>query len=573
LSMRADGSFAAAQAQANDILAAMGSDDIASLYAASGTVRTLSGPTADRDALRALVAGLAPDKGHLDYGTMISALDGLIAQSQANFVLHLVSDFQQNATAVRFADMIPDVINGRPLTLDVRNVAMPARANVAVASVLVESRDTVVATLQAWNQSDEARDYTATLRVNGEEVQRQNVSHGGNGLFVARFPDIEFAEGDNRLDVSLSPGDALPDDDTRHAVFDNSPPAPVLLLTEDPASLGVTYVSAALETAPRGYEVEAMNLADFDPRVMQRYPWLVIEDIGSVSGTLEGALRDYVQGGGSVFAASGPRTQGLSALPLLGYALQGPQVGNDGRALHLGITRIDSSHPILRESAGWTNINARVLRPTLGPDDRVLIAQNADNPVLVERSLGAGRVLLLTTALDNSSSDLPVKPVFVSFMAEVARYLSNEQLLSKDQVVGGYLQLSQTGGASGQVVDPDGENLLSLQDTTRSQDVPLNKTGYYQVYTPGGEVLVAVNADPRESDPSPMSEQALQNWQSSVSGTAANANTTLVVDPLSREAEPDAIEIWRIFLILLVLLALAESLLGNRYLNVKTGSL
>src|SRR5690606_35214407 len=133
------------------------------------------------------------------------------------------------------------------------------------------------------------------------------------------------------------------------------PPAPVLLLTEDPASLGVTYLSAALETAPRGYQVQAMNLADFDPRVMQRYPWLVIEDIGSVNGTLDAALRDYVQGGGSVFAASGPRTQGLSALPLLGYPLQGPQVGSDGRPLHLDITRIDSSHPILRDAAGWTS--------------------------------------------------------------------------------------------------------------------------------------------------------------------------------------------------------------------------
>src|SRR5690606_10833748 len=125
------------------------------------------------------------------------------------------------------------------------------------------------------------------------------VDHAGNGLFTVRFPGIEFAEGDNRIDVSLAQSDALADDDVRHAVFDNSPPAPVLLLTEDPASLGVTYLSAALETAPRGYQVEAMNLADFDPRVMQRYPWLVIEDIGSISGTLDAALRDYVQGGGS----------------------------------------------------------------------------------------------------------------------------------------------------------------------------------------------------------------------------------------------------------------------------------
>src|SRR5690606_1846854 len=103
------------------------------------------------------------------------------------------------------------------------------------------------------------------------------------------------------------------------------------------------------------------------------------------------------------------------------------------------------------------------------------------------------------------------KPVFVSFMAEVAQYLSDENLLVKEQVADTFLQLTRTGGASGQVIDPDGTSLLSLQDTTSTQDVQLNKTGYYQVFTPAGEVLVAVNADVRESDTTLMPVQTLQN--------------------------------------------------------------
>ncbi len=94
--------------------------------------------------------------------------------------------------------------------------------------------------------------------------------------------------------------------------------------------------------------------------------------------------------------------------------------------------------------------------------------------------------MLLATALDNSLSDLPVKPVFVTFMAEAARYLSNENLLIREQI-GELLQLSVAGGASGQVYDPDGESLLSLADTTQAQDISLDKTGYYQVFTSGGK--------------------------------------------------------------------------------------
>ncbi|MDR2213523.1 MAG: BatA and WFA domain-containing protein [Pseudomonadales bacterium] len=573
LSMRGDGKFAAAQAEAQSVLDGMGADDVASLYRGSGSVRRVAAPSADADELSALIATLSPDTGHLDLGAMVNSLDTLIEKNPGNVMLHVISDFQQSAAAARFADLIPDVIANRPLTLDLRQVSATPPANAEVEAVAVESRASVLASVHVWNQEQAAREYTLSLSVNGEQVQEQKVSNSGDGIFSVRFPEVTFAEGDNRVDVSLSPADGLRDDDLRHAVFNNAPPAPVLLLTEDPASRAVTYISAALATAPRGYQVEAVSLEDFDARVMQRYPWLVIEDIGALTGGLADAVRDYVNGGGSVFAGSGARAAGLSTLPLFDVALRGPQTGSDGRVLHLGITRVDASHPVLRKSNDWGNINARVLRPALTAEDRVLVAQNADNPVLIERRIGNGRVLLFTAALDNSSSDLPVKPLFVSLMAEVAQYLSNEQLLVREQVVDSYLQLTQTGGASGQVVDPDGENLLSLQDTTRAQDVLLNKTGYYQVFTPGGEVLVAVNADPRESDPTPMNAQALQNWQSSVNSAAVNASTTQVVDPLSREAEPDAIEIWRIFLILLAIGVLAESLLGNRYLNLKTGSL
>src|SRR5690606_21564478 len=120
------------------------------------------------------------------------------------------------------------------------------------------------------------------------------------------------------------------------------------------------------------------------------------------------------------------------------------------------------------------SVVARTVPVTPGADDRVLIAQSNRNPVLIERNIGAGRLLLLTTSLDNSASDLPVKPVFVSFIAEVAQYLSNEKLLVKEQVADTFLQLTQTGGASGQVIAPDGTSLLSLQDTTSTQDVQLN---------------------------------------------------------------------------------------------------
>jgi hypothetical protein len=99
----------------------------------------------------------------------------------------------------------------------------------------------------------------------------------------------------------------------------------------------------------------------------------------------------------------------------------------------------------------------------------------------------------------------------------------------------------------------------------------LNKTGYYQVFTPAGEVLVAVNPDIRESDLTLIPVQTLQNWQNIVAGTASSNNNLTNVAAIE-ESDAEEVEIWRIFLIVLAIMVLAESLLSNRYLNFKTGS-
>jgi len=164
--------------------------------------------------------------------------------------------------------------------------------------------------------------------------------------------------------------------------------------------------------------------------------------------------------------------------------------------------------------------------------------------------------------------------VFVTFMAEAARYLSNENLLVREQVTGTFLQLSRAGGASGQVFDPDGSSLLSLSDTTQAQDIALNKTGFYRVITSASEVLVAVNPDRRESDLTVMDAQVLQNWQNVVAGTAGSGEAAITTDAATAaDDDREEREIWRFFLFLLVIIVLAESFLGNQHLRVRTGNL
>ena len=571
-SMQEGASFASAVEAARDIVNSMTEDEVASLYTASSGVTTIVPVTDDSNVLMQALSGLSPDNGKLDLGIMVTTMNTLIEESQANFIMHFISDYQQTGQAVRFADMIPDVINGRPVTLDIVQIRTENVPNWLVDSVLVDARNSVEVGIRGLDIADDVAEKTVVLTINNIEQQRQDITLAGNGITLVDFDSVVFEEGDNRIDIRLLPADSLPGDDVRYTVFDNSPPAPVLLLTASPESLGVTYIRAALETAPRGYEVITQTIDDLDARILQRYPWIVIEDIGAINASLASAINDYIGGGGAVLAAAGEASLGLDTVPVLELQVGTARPGRESRN---PITMIDSSHPVLSDTSGWGSVNMQTLPVNQTADQRILIAQSEDRPVLIESEIGRGRMLLLTTALDNTLSDLTVKPVFVSFMAEAARYLSNENLLVREQVAESFLQLSQAGGASGQVFDPDGESLLSLSDTTQSQDIRLNKTGYYQVFTPAGEVLVAVNPDRRESDLTVMDAQVIQNWQNVVAGTASAGEQNLNPDTGAANAdeEREENEIWRIFLILLVIIVLAESILGNQYLRVRTGTL
>ena len=571
-SMQEGASFASAVEAARDIVNTMDEDEVASLYTASSGVTTVVPVTDDNNVLIQALGSLSPDNGKLDLGIMVSTMNTLIEESQANFIMHFISDYQQSGQAVRFADMIPDVINGRPVTLDIVQIRTENVPNWLVDSVLVNARNSVEVGIRGLASEDDMAERSVILTINNVEQQRQDITLAGDGNTLVDFENVIFEEGDNRIDIRLLPTDSLPGDDVRYTVFDNSPPAPVLLLTANTQSLGVTYIRAALETAPRGYEVITQTIDDLDARILQRYPWIVIEDIGAINASLANAISDYISGGGAVLAAAGEASLGLDTVPVLGLQVGTARPGRENRN---PITMIDSSHPVLSETSGWGSVNMQTLPVNPTADQRILIAQSEDRPVLIESEIGRGRMLLLTTALDNTLSDLPVKPVFVSFMAEAARYLSNENLLVREQVAESFLQLSQAGGASGQVFDPDGESLLSLSDTTQSQDIRLNKTGYYQVFTPAGEVLVAVNPDRRESDLTVMDAQVIQNWQNVVAGTASAGEQNLNPDFGTANAgeEREENEIWRIFLILLAIIVLAESILGNQYLRVRTGTL
>lgn len=559
-SMGRDGRLAAAKNIARSIIDNMQAGQQAQIITADNHVRVIGKPGSDSGRLQNSLSAIQVGTTRLDFGVLMSNLNSLLDNYKFNVAIHLISDFQASGLPPRFADLIPKPANNQRVALYLHPLADSQPDNWAVVSAAPDNTGLQVA-VHGYQTVKQQK--TLTLRVNGVVQGRQTGTVPASGQAQFKFPRPTLANGDNRIEIAMTPGDDLPGDDRRFLVLENSPPRPVLLLTANKTSRAVTYLKTALETGK--YKVEAVNPADLDPRILQRYPWVIIDDLGAINKTLSGTLADYLKAGGSIFAALGELSQGLNTLPVLNRPVKA--VRQPGSAQFLTVARIDTSHPVLAKSPGWRDVNiSRVMVPEPDAKDRVLITLAGGDPLLIERRVGSGRMLLLTTGLNNNWSDLPVHSVFVSFMAETARYLTHEDSLDRRHTAGDTILLKQAGGASGQVINPAGNKVLTLADTHTTQNVELDQTGFYQVYTPGRQTLIAVNPDPRESDTTPISADLLTRWRTAVSPQTAGHTAGL-----GNGIEPVKTELWRGLLLLLVLIVLTESILGNRTLGYRTG--
>ncbi|MFI4914849.1 MAG: hypothetical protein ACHQAR_06635, partial [Steroidobacterales bacterium] len=402
---------------------------------------------------------------------------------------------------------------------------------------------------------------TVVLQVNGEERGRLTQPTPAEGAAVFHFDGIALRNGDNRVVAKLEPPDALTLDDSRYAVLQNSRSEAVPALTADVQALGFKYLAAAFSAAGDRYHVEVTPISGFDARTLERYRWLVIDDLGAVDAALAARLRIFLENGGAIFAALGERAAALKTLPISGEAVSTSSTGDES----VGVGQLDGAHPLLATVSGWEALTiARMLAVKPGTEDRVLIAASDGQPLLLERHVGRGRLLILTSSLNNDWNDLPVQPVFVGFMAQMADYLAGRNALGREQLVGATLPLAACGESGGQVIDPQGKTVLSLADTRRAQSVKLSQAGFYQVYTPTQEALIAVNSDPRESDTAVMDAAVLARWRAAATAAAQTAASSPAA-AVGGTRTP--LELWRYLLPLLVLAVLAESLLGNTYLR------
>lgn len=550
--------FQSAVAVARNLIREAPAGDRLGLFAAAENLEPLVDFSLSRnDALTAL-ARLEPSAGRTDLGaTMDRVAQALEAQNSgaANAVVHIVSDFQRSGLPDRFSALVTRPSTPSGLMLRLHPVTQSEVANWSVGSIRREGND-ILATVSGYGTGPAER--TLRLRINDRPSAQATAVIPSGGEETFRFEQTSLAGGENRVELQLTPADGLTGDNVRYAVFDNSPPRSALVLRTSPDTRAATYIATALASGPRGYDVEIVAASNFDARVLERFAWVAVDDLTQLEKPLADRLRDWANDGGRIFAALGPAGFEGGVVPVTGHALRDDSITDvDGGA-------VAADHPINAATSGWGEVLiSHAYRIAPEPEDRIVVALRGDTPLIIEHELGAGKVLILASALDNRSNDLPVRRMFVGLVAQLARYLDNQERLSAERIAGERLQLAPRGAdaGTGQVTGPDGDALLSLGDTQRSLSVTLEQTGFYEVHSINGSESIAVNIDPRESVLQPMTADALARWEQAFERSGAD-NGPVVADNLDQ-----AFPLWETLLLLLVLAVVAESIVANRQLE------
>jgi hypothetical protein len=549
-----------ARAAAGDVLGSLGGDDRAQLVLAGRTLEVLGAATGDVAALRQALNTAEPGSFRVEYGQLMRSLDGLIRTADLPVVLDLVTDVQSTGMPARFGELAPR----RPAEIVIHDVAMGQPAANWTVDSFAASALTGELTASVRSFATEAARKTLTLRQNGRVVASQDVDVPAGGRAQATFPALDLASGPNRVEVAVTPADELVADDHRYLALKRPEPRSVLVVAADPRGRGALFTSAALGTlAALSLTPEVKAPKDLGERPLTDYSFVVVTDAGLLGSTETAQLTDYVNNGGRVLLAAGPRSSGLTTVPLTGETLAATaQMGADRNQ---SIGDVDGTHPALRGVEDLRTARfSRALNVEPAAEDRVLLRLADGTPLLLERPLGAGRVLLFTSSLDREWNDLPVQPAFVPFMAGLANHLLGGAGFSSEADLGSTLAVRALGLAGGQIFDPNGAKALGLG--AGSEDVLLDQIGFYEVVGGGTTELVAVNFDPRESDLTPIDAEILDRWRGL--GVRA-ADQVQRAAPVGTQPVPNSLGPWLV--ILLVLLAVMETAVGNWHLRIRRG--
>jgi hypothetical protein len=500
--------------------------------------------------------------------------------------LHVMSDLQKSAMPPGFTDLRLD-----PDTKLVLHQIGRSESNWAVENVVAPRRvyDTkkarVVATIAGFagqglspggqpSISISLRKTTVSLLVNGKVLQTKqaDVPPGIPGRAQVEFLGLDAPYGFSRGEVVIDHGDGLAADDRFPFSVERTDPRKILFIDDGTKPRGQLYFRAAIEASPdAAFVVESAHAELAANQQLANYAFVVLNDPRALPPGFEDTLKRYVSGGGALMISLGPASAAMPRVPVLDETIEASSYAAPERGRFLSVSDIDVGHPALRSVERFNGVKFYQAIKVTPAKSHVLARLDDQTPLVLERQVGEGKVLVFASTFDNGGqNDLPIHASWVPFVQQSANYLGGggaEQPVNL--LVDSYVELRSGNlkGAAAEVLGPDGKRLLTLDEATNAKNFQVASEGFFEVKTAGGrKSLIAVHADRRESDLTPMSQETQDLWKGSGDGDTSGSGAS----GLENQDVTKPWEFWPYILLLLLCVAVAESVVANGHLRPPT---
>ena len=410
------------------------------------------------------------------------------------------------------------------------------------------------------------------------------------------------------LDDELSKNqDALIEDNTRYFPARVANGIRVLIVDGDPSGIfGKSesfYLSKALSPggpAISGVDVTVLDDTDFDSSNLSEYEVIFVANLYRITEARAEGLHEWVQNGGGLVLLLGDQIDEdvyndvlyKNGTGLLPFKLS--TVGGDEKEEKwVYIKPEKENHPLFRFFEGdnrqlldqvkvfrWWNSELEENEDSVSPPNVIASLTSDDNsPAIVERQTGKGRVLAITTPLDNDWNNFPENGAsFLITAQELVRYMSkdmaSEGMISVAEPiifpvdVREYRQqakLLRPGENDFERVEALPQNKNNLKDLEWTLGYEkTDKKGIYEIQFERADgsgvhsLAFAANIDTGESDLRRISVAAIRSDLG-----AANVEFLPFGSPvLEQEADVVRSEMWKVILIVLGVLLLVELFYG-----------
>lgn len=387
------------------------------------------------------------------------------------------------------------------------------------------------ATLKNFSHSARPRQ-TVDLLIDGRRIEQRTVDVPAQGEASVALAYRFETPGNHTADVRIA-GDKLETDNHRWLAVPVKSFVRVLCIDGRPSGVPFQGATGYLQVAlsPRsGLEegmvrVEVAAESALLEKPLSGYDCVFLADVAQFTQHEARVLFDYAQAGGSLLFFMGDQVvaerynlqlarEGEGAVRLLPAKL-GEVVDHPAEAR---LDPLGYRHPILEVFRGQERsglITTPVTRSIkLAPDEstgaRTVLALADGEPLVVERSAGRGRVILVGTSADTSWTAMPMLPSYVPLVQEMLAWCVGGQLAGRNVGVGQPIEgtvPAAAGDVPVTIQTPQG-----TRETVRAQSrgvdgvwtfVDTDPSGIYtaQLGRPGGTAQsYAVNLDTAESD-------------------------------------------------------------------------